>query len=120
MKKNTTTATNNPYKVGDIVCISWGYDMTIVQFYKVTRTTPSKVGLAEIEAKETYTGYLSGTCTPVPEKVIAGNNSPYSAHEDALYKVTPYGIRIPSYRGGHDYKTAYKYNGTPRTFNHCD
>ena len=120
MTRTNNTATN-PYKVGDVVYISWGYSMIIVQFYKVTRVTPSKVGLVELEQNEDYTGYLSGETTPIIDKEIEGNNSPYSAHEDCLYKVCEDGrIRIPSYRGGHDYKNAHKWHGTPLTFDHCD
>lgn len=121
MKKNNRNTTNNPYKVGDVVYTSWGYSMIIVQFYKVTRVTPSKVGLVELEQNEDYTGYLSGVTTPILDKEIEGNNSPYSAHEDCLYKVCEDGrVRIPSYRGGHDYKSAWRWNGNPVTFDHCD
>lgn len=121
MKKNNRNTTSNPYKVGDVVYTSWGYSMIIVQFYKVTRVTPSKVGLVELEQNEDYTGYLSGVTTPILDKEIEGNNSPYSAHEDCLYKVCEDGrVRIPSYRGGHDYKSAWRWNGNPVTFDHCD
>ena len=120
MKKNTTT-TNNPYKVGDIVFIRWGYSMILIQYYKVTRVTPSKVGLVELEQDEQYDGFLCGKTTPIVDREIAGNNSPYSAHEDCLYKVCEDGrIRIPDYRGGHDYESARKWHGTPLTFDHCD
>lgn len=120
MTRTNNTATN-PYKVGDIVFIRWGYDMILIQYYKVTRVTPSKVGLVELEQDEQYTGYLSGKTTPIEDKEIEGSNAPYSAHKDCLYKVCEDGrIRIPSYRGGHDYKNAEKWHGTPLTFDHCD
>jgi len=119
MTKNNETT--NPYKVGDIVRMSWGYSMIIVQFYKVTRVTPSKVGLVELEISENYTGYLSGEAMPIADKEIEGSNSPYSVHADCLYKVREDGvIRIPSYRGGNDYRSAGRWNGKPAAFDYCD
>ena len=60
--KRTTTTTSNPFKVGDIVSTSWGYSMTIVDFYQVVRVTPCKVELRSIEQEAHYDGFLSGTC----------------------------------------------------------
>ena len=40
--KQTNNNASNPYKVGDVLYISWGYSMTIVAFFKVTRVTASK------------------------------------------------------------------------------
>lgn len=119
MKKNVTTS--NPYQVGDIVFIRWGYSMILIQYYRVTRVTPSKVGLVELEQDEQYDGFLSGKTTPIVDKEVADNDSPYSVHKECLYKVCEDGrIRIPSYQGGHDYKNAKKWHGTPLTFDHCD
>lgn len=75
----TNNTTTNPYKVGDIVFIRWGYSMILIQYYKVTRVTPGKVGMVELEQNEQYTGYLSGKTTPIEDKEIAGSNAPYSA-----------------------------------------
>ena len=116
---NNQTNTTNPYKVGDIVYISWGYSMTIVQFYEVTKTTKCKVGLRELKQKEDYTGYLSGVTVPVLGEYEEHSNDPYSVSPNSLYSIKNGGVRIPDYPGG-ECRSARKWNGTPKTFNYCD
>ena len=115
---------SNPFKVGDILYISWGYSMTIVAFFKVTRTTPSKVGLVELQQTEDHTGFLSGHTTPVLNSEVKYDGSPYSVRPDALYSIRDgyYGheARIPSHKGSHDFVSASKWDGKPVYFNHCD
>lgn len=117
MKKNHTT--ENPYKVGDIVTTTWGYSMTLVDFYEVIRTTPNKVALRQL--KQEMTGFLSGETTPLPGQYEDYGNGPFSIREGQLCKVRKDGcILIPDYPGGHDYNYARKWSGKPRHFNHCD
>lgn len=120
-KKNTTTA--NPYKVGDIVTTTWGYSMTLVDFYEVIRTTACKVELRQLQQNEDMTGYLSGETTPRLGEYEEPSNAPYSVHPGQLCKVREDGcILIPAHFGwgGHDFNYARKWNGQPRHFNHCD
>lgn len=119
MKTNKTIS--NPYKVGDIVTTTWGYSMTLVDFYEVIRTTPSKVELRQLKQKEDMTGYLSGETTPLPGQYEDYDRGPFSLREGQLCKVREDGIiLIPDYPGGHDYNHAAKWSGKPKYFNHCD
>ena len=119
MKTNNTTS--NPYKVGDIVTSTWGYSMTLVDFYEVVRVTPSKVELRELKQDAEYDGYLSGHATPRPGEYEEPSNGPFSIQPGQLCKVRPDGIIvIPSYPGARDCNHAGKWNGQPKYFNHCD
>lgn len=119
MKANKTTS--NPYKPGDIVTTTWGYSMTLVDFYEVIRITPSKVELRELQQKEEMTGFLSGTTIPVLGCYAPENNGHYSVKPGQLCKVRPDGlILIPSYPGSGDFNYAHKWSGKPKSFNHCD
>lgn len=121
MAKNTTTT--NPYKVGDIVTTTWGYSMTIVDFYEVVRTTACKVELRQLKQDENYTGFLSGETTPRLGEYEEPSNAPYSVHPGQLCKVREDGIiLIPAHfgYGGHDMNYAGRWSGKPRHFNHCD
>ena len=42
---NTATLQTERFEVGQIVCSSYGYDMTLVEFYVVTRMTKATVWL---------------------------------------------------------------------------
>ena len=119
MEKNKTTS--NPYKPGDIVTTTWGYSMTLVDFYEVVRVTPCKVELRELQQKEEMTGFLSGETTPLLGEYAPENNGPYSVKRGQLCKVREDGvILIPSYPGAGDCNYARKWSGKPRHFNHCD
>lgn len=60
----------NPFKVGDVLVNTWGYDQTNVDFYVVVRTTRHSVDIARCGAKSVdATGWASDTCVPDPEKV---------------------------------------------------
>lgn len=116
MAKNNNTPAN-PYKVGDIVSISFGYDMTLVEFYEVVRTTACKVELRQLEQTDNYDGFLYGTTIPV-----AGC---YTESQEfkagTLFKVCENGvIKIPYWPGCSSYHYATRWNGKPKYFNHCD
>jgi len=57
----------NPFKVGDILYRTWGYDQTNVNFYEVVKTTKATVTVMEVAQDAKETGYLSGIA-----KAIAG------------------------------------------------
>lgn len=59
-------------KVGDVLCDSWGYEQTNVEFYKVTKiVSPCKIEIVELGHTdvETY-GPMSGTVVPNMDRVI--------------------------------------------------
>jgi hypothetical protein len=57
----------NPYKVGDIVTSSWGYDQTNVDFYKVTAVKNSMIEIRQLSQTTTEynPGCMSGSTSPV-------------------------------------------------------
>lgn len=108
-----TTATKEK-----ILYDSWGYSMTIVEFYKVVRETEKSVWVIPIGSTETGEGYLSGRSMPNPEVT-------YPERMGILRKrVTNYGTY---YRGtvksknqdleGHSLR---EWDGRSVYYNHCD
>lgn len=74
-------------EVGDILCASWGYSMTIVDFYRVVKRTKATVWLEQLESRNVSGDGWSGTCVPVnkvkPNKDVDGkpfriNTKPFS------------------------------------------
>lgn len=60
----------NPHavRVGDIFCMSWGYDQTNVNYFQVTRLTPKGAYMREIGAKSVpgTQGFMCETVQPAP------------------------------------------------------
>jgi hypothetical protein len=59
----------NPYKVGQILYTSWGYDQTNIDFYQITATTPKGIKYRRIGRNmEAAPGCssMSGYTTPCP------------------------------------------------------
>ena len=56
----------NPFKVGDVLCSSWGYDQTNASFYKVIAVTAKQVTLQQYGTTRTESSprSMSGTTTP--------------------------------------------------------
>jgi len=63
---------NAPHNLehGAILRSSWGYEQTNVQYYQVIATTRNSVTLCEIAQQTMETGFMSGECTPMPNKFI--------------------------------------------------
>ena len=57
-------------KVGEILRSSWGWEQTNVQYYQVIGATRNSVTLCEVAQNTMETGFMSGECTPVPNKFI--------------------------------------------------
>lgn len=70
-KKQRTAERNQPHtlKVGDILSGSWGYEQTNVEFYEVVGVpSPCYVEVRELCQSSEATGFMQGTCRPVPGK----------------------------------------------------
>jgi len=103
----------NPYEakywdVGDIVLTSWGYSMTIVDFYKITK----KVGKASFEFEKLESKLVSGSYnSPSGYEVVPDENTVIGTLRGRIGK---HGyVKI----GGH---IATLWNGKPAYENHCD
>lgn len=101
-------------KVGDIYYTSWGYDMTIVDFFQVVDITAKRAKVKEINSKvvEGHAGY-SGKVIPVKDsfkddvKIIStGTNTSYDGKSTILKNCD-----------GH---IGYKYDNNPCDFNNID
>lgn len=65
----------NPYRAGDILSTSWGYDQTNVDFYTVVRVSGRKLTLASIAAMDAAAPEpmtMAGYTVPVLPAVIDG------------------------------------------------
>lgn len=62
----------NPYKVGDILHHSWGYDQTNCDFYQVVAIKPASVILRKIGTKTVpgSEGFMSESLVPVKDAFI--------------------------------------------------
>lgn len=115
VKKEPKTAkpkiNDNPLvKVGDIFSFSFGYDMTINQYYKVLSTKGKKAQVVEIGKKWVSGDHgYTGEVVPVPEKEI---DEPITAliKDDGNIRVKMFGR----------YHTAYPDSGKPSYENHMD
>ena len=71
------TAPVNPHvasviEPGAILCSSWGYDQTNVDYYVVTRTTRASAWIVPMTAHEEPTGFMSGRPTPLEPMADTG------------------------------------------------
>lgn len=68
-RRNEKKAFHTTLKKDDILCGTWGYEQTNVNFYQVVEVSPTKktVKIREIGAKQTYNAMgMCGTKMPVP------------------------------------------------------
>ena len=68
----TATVAVNPYKAGDIVHTSWGWEQTNVDFYVVTRVTAARVWVREIAKDYRETHFMAGKTWPVEPVEMIG------------------------------------------------
>lgn len=100
--------------VGKVLVNSWGYSMTIVDFYKVVRETEKTVVVVPLKGGETKVeGFLSGTV--MPSEVIDGDkqfrlykraNGSEQCFAGSLGSSVMHYLRL--------------WDGRPEHFNHCD
>ena len=50
---------------GAILCCSWGYEQTNIDYYMVTRTTKSSAWIVPMSSHEEQTGFMSGQAVPL-------------------------------------------------------
>jgi hypothetical protein len=111
--KKTKEEFVNPYKVGDILVCSWGYDQTNIDFYQVIRTTKASVEIVEIGQ---YVEKTTGSCDyvmPRALKLVTGNDNV----ESQLKRVGAFGrVRLNSYSSASKWDGKAKYQTNP---NYC-
>jgi len=69
---NETQTEINPVAVGDIFCMSWGYDQTNVNYFEVTRLSKSGFFVREIgcESIPNTQGFMCEDVKPAPGKFL--------------------------------------------------
>lgn len=104
---------NQEIKIGDVLVCSWGYSMTLVDFYKVVKVTAKSAYLAKMGSKvveqDNYAGHSrvmpSGICST--EKPLM-RRIQKSRYDGSLYcKIT-------------DYQYARPWDGNSKYFNDMD
>ena len=108
--KDTVPVNVHGVKVGDIFYTSWGYDMTIVQFYQVVRVTAKRAIVKEI-SKKIVDGDFSGHVIPVKNSFL--NKDYITTGTNSYHEGTP----ILKNCDGH---FAYLFTGNPIYFNSLD
>lgn len=67
-----TTPKSQPL-VGDILCCSWGYDQTNIDYYQVVAVTKASVKIREIAAQRVGGGTGYDEVAPVRDRFVEGN-----------------------------------------------
>lgn len=63
----------NPFKVGDLLYYSWGYDQTNIDFWQVVKVTAKTIDVSRLNQKIIeYTGFMSETVEPIKDS-FCGN-----------------------------------------------
>ncbi len=97
-------------QVGDILVTSWGYTMTFVHFFKVTKfLTPTKIIVASI-GERAVKGSLGYNGTKVPEPSQVGREQTVFVRNNGCKVVLDSGVA----------SSAYLWDGSPQWFNHMD
>lgn len=105
LKKEAKKGAVNPFKVGDILYDSWGYDQTNIDFYQITKVNGMQIEMRELSQELTQSDGLSsmaGYVTPrkgdfisEPIKKIVQVMTSYNSQTQS-YKASCY---IPSKHG---------------------
>lgn len=105
---NNDTKTAQDVEVGDILYTSWGYDMTIVDFYRVTERKKASIRLEALAHKAVSGEPGNNEIVPI-DKVVPDENV-----DGKLFRLTKYGV---CQIDGH---TARYWNGKPKYYNTYD
>lgn len=100
----------NELKVGDILCDSWGWEQTNIDWWEVVEVKGQFVTVRAIASKKEYDSYghgMSGDCTPCPGEYIR-----LGYCESTLKRKVIYGNAIKT--NGHGW--CKKWDGTPRSW----
>lgn len=81
----------NPFKVGDILHHSWGYDQTNCDFYQVVETKKASVVLRKIgsETVEGSEGFMSCSLMPVKDAFVEKGRHALTKYSDDITPENP-------------------------------
>lgn len=98
---------HHPLTKGQILVSSWGYSMTIVDYFKVDRVTPKGVWLVQIGTKYVTGGGYNGDSMPCEQST---RGAPF------FTRASKDGVT----RGANSSSRAYPWNGQPVYYNRVD
>jgi len=90
-KKKARARFQNPYKVGDILHHSWGYDQTNCDFYQVVEVKKASVVLRKIGAKTVpgSEGFMSESLMPEKDAFIIEGSQALTKKNKAITPDNP-------------------------------
>ncbi len=90
-KRQARAQFQNPYKVGDILHHSWGYDQTNCDFYQVVEVKKASVVLRKIGAGTVpgSGGFMSECLMPVKDAFIPQGSQALTKHDKAITPENP-------------------------------
>lgn len=101
--------------VGDILTCSWGYSMTIVDYYRVTERKAKSIKLEKLATKTLTGGGYQGTCMPSDERAADRFQT------DIQNKLFRIGVKwskdVVCQINGH---SVYYWDGKPDHYDHMD
>ena len=107
----TTTTKSHSYKFGDILSSSWGYSMTIVNYYQVVKVTPKMITVREIAGKLVSGDGMRGESIPVPNAFV-----PKKSYQPAEYRR----LVVRGMIGINESERAGLWDGEPMYHDHWD
>lgn len=116
---------NHEYEVGDILCNSWGYDQTNVEWFEVVALAGKsmvvlrEIGAAVVPGSE---GFMSGRVVPVPGAYRVDRFYDHDKRADVVRERPPLRKRVDKY-GRVDihsasFGRASKWDGNPKYESH--
>ena len=108
LKKKAAAEFVNPYKVGDLLHSSWGYEQTNVEFFQVLKVGPRSLQIRQIGCESRDTGFMSGQARPVKDKFLEKSEPVWVTIQVKVgYNGEPY-HSVPSPIHGNLYPTSEK------------
>lgn len=81
------------FKVGEIICNSWGYDQTNTDYYEIVKVSTHFVWLRPVASSCVETGFMSGESSAIPGR--------YTSDEITQHKADARGYVNFTYGSGH-------------------
>jgi len=66
-KREARATFENPYKIGDFLYSSWGYEQTNREFYQIIEIGNNSLKIREVYQERTRDSHDSGTCSPIKD-----------------------------------------------------
>lgn len=107
-RRQQRSSFENPYKIGDILDSSWGYEQTNIDFYQVTSVKGQFVTIRQIAGNREYQGQDYGTVVAVKDSFLKDSS-------EIRKKVTTYNGK-DGYINLTSYSSASLWDGQPRSW----